>query len=290
MATTNQGDRTFFELLPAEIRDQIYDATMEQDIEKKRLQFQFRAPCPHLRLISHRFKDEYDARSTYGTVLDVSFPLAYKERALHPKIPGLTAGCDSLRLNIILKRNRGQPDWYALALACYRLISQLDPRHLQGLEINLAWDSVHMLKEFASQCSSRSQFLEHLDHCFYNSIADSLYYGTREFVNGSGVIPDVKLRYGGISPLNKPMRLKCHALGAELLKKPITLGTWIAKGGYYELDEDRIRERLSMETVVEAATQASSRKDQSSADWEIDISEDQIWQGQVEIEVKDSIE
>jgi hypothetical protein len=68
-ATNDQGGKLFFELLPPEIRDQIYGATMEQNIRRKHLNFDFIAPSPHLHLVNRLFKDEYNKRSTWGTML-----------------------------------------------------------------------------------------------------------------------------------------------------------------------------------------------------------------------------
>ncbi|GAB7332431.1 hypothetical protein MBLNU13_g04237t2 [Cladosporium sp. NU13] len=181
IAMTNQDGKSFFELVPAEIRDQIYDATMFQTIQRQKVNFQFKAPCPHLRFVSRQFKDEYDARSVWGTNLEVS-----------------------------------------------------------------------------------------------------LRYDVREDISDSGIAVALKLRYGGIPLLNTSVRSKCDVLGAELLKEPVTLGVWSAEDDCFLLDEDVTSERLKLETVVEVAIQAETVKDQVSNDGEVDIFEDQIWQGRDE--------
>ncbi|GAB7332432.1 hypothetical protein MBLNU13_g04237t1 [Cladosporium sp. NU13] len=207
IAMTNQDGKSFFELVPAEIRDQIYDATMFQTIQRQKVNFQFKAPCPHLRFVSRQFKDEYDARSHF--------------------------------------------------------------------EIYLVWDSVRMLKDYASQ--RPTGFLYHL-----NYLIEHPGYDVREDISDSGIAVALKLRYGGIPLLNTSVRSKCDVLGAELLKEPVTLGVWSAEDDCFLLDEDVTSERLKLETVVEVAIQAETVKDQVSNDGEVDIFEDQIWQGRDE--------
>jgi hypothetical protein len=104
----------------------------------------------------------------------------------------------------------------------------------------------------------------------------------REDLSESGIVIGLNLRYGGLPPLNTAMRSKCDLLGAELLKKPVTLGVWSAKDGCFQLDDDGISERLRLETVIEAAIQAETGKGQVSDDREVDMFEDQIWQGRGE--------
>lgn len=154
IAMTNQDGKSFFELVPAEIRDQIYDATMFQTIQRQKVNFQFKAPCPHLRFVSRQFKDEYDARSVWGTNLEVSLRQASAKRMRTPHAPGLASRYTSIQLNCLLGKHSltcKWSDWGDVALACYRLILRLAPEGLQHLEIYLVWDSVRMLKGYASQ-------------------------------------------------------------------------------------------------------------------------------------------
>lgn len=57
---TIKNSKSFFEIIPREIRDQIYGLTFDHDIERQHFTFQFQASCPHLRLVSRQFKEEYD--------------------------------------------------------------------------------------------------------------------------------------------------------------------------------------------------------------------------------------
>jgi hypothetical protein len=134
-----------------------------------------------------------------------------------------------------------------------------------------------MLKDYASQRSTR--FLNRLNYLIQNPA-----YNERVDVRDSGIVFDLKLRYGGLPLLNTAMRSKCDVLGAERLKEPVTLGVWSAKDGCFQLNDDRTDEYLRMETVVEAANQAASARVTSSVDAEMNISEDQIWQEEVRLE------
>ena len=276
-AMTNQHGKSFFECLPAEIRDQIYDATMFQNIQRKHLNFSFKAPYPHLRLVSHQFKDEYDERSIWGTTREVSFRAAFTEQVRHPNAPGLAARCKSMRLNYLFQKNshareQEPPSFHNM---CNRIILHLAPEDVQHLEGCLVWNSVRMLKDYAVQHSNRLHHLiNHLINDRYSWHHENWFWSERGDISGSGVVVGLKLQYGGIPPLNTRMRSNCDALGAELLKRSVTLGVWSGKDDCFLLDEDGISERLRLEAVVEAATV----KVQLSEDTEISIFEDQIWQ------------
>lgn len=271
---TSQDGKPFFELVPAEIRDQIYDATMFQNVQRHKVNFQFQAPCLHLRFVSRQFKDEYDARSIWGTNLKVSFRQASAKRMGPPHAPRLASRYTSIELNCLLGKHSlacRWSEWEDAAVACYRLILRLAPEGLQHLEIYLVWDSVRMLKDCASE--RPTGLLYHLDYLIKHPE-----YGVREDISDSGIVIDLKLRYGGIPLLNTPVRSKCDVLGAELLKEPVTLGVWIADDECFLLDGDGISERLGLEIVIEAAIQAETGKGQVSDDGEVDIFEDQILQ------------
>jgi hypothetical protein len=285
---TNQDGKSFFELVPAEIRDQFYDATMFQNIQRKHLNFSFKAPCPHLRLVNHQFKDEYDERSIWGTTLEVSFRAAFTEYQRHPNTPGLAARCDSMRLKYLFQKNSHarEEDPPSLPHMCICLMLHLAPERVKHLEVCLVWFSVRMLKDHVSQQSDwLHRLINHLINDPYYLMHHEWWDGQHRDLSDSGIVVGLKLDYGGIPPLNTPMRLKCNALDDELLKRPITLGVWIGKDNCYLLDEDGISERLRLESLVEAAIQGNV-KDQFSGDADIDIFEDSIWQEEVDVEVK----
>jgi len=278
MAMNSQDGKSFFELLPAEIRDQIYDATMFQDMKREQVDFHFIAPCPHLRLVSRQFKDEYDARSIWGTHLGASFRQASAKRMRALNAPGLASRYTSIQLNCLLGKHllgREWSDWHNVALVLNRFILRLAPKDLQHLEVYLVWNSVRMIKHYASQ--GPHELLYSLNYLIQHPE-----YTVREDISNSGIVIGLKLRYDGLPPLNTAMRSKCDLLGAELLKEPVTLGVWSAEDDCFLLDEDGISERLRLETVVEAAIQAETGKGQVSDDGEVDIFEDQIWQGRGE--------
>ena len=152
MTTTDQGCKTFFELLPPEIRDQIYDATMFQDIQREHLNFRFRAPFLHLRLVSRQFKNEYDRRSIGDTTLEVSFPADFAEKMRRIYPPGLAARCTSLQLNYLILEypHAHEMSPGGFAITCCRIMLRLAPRGLKHLHIYLVWKSVRMLKDYTS--------------------------------------------------------------------------------------------------------------------------------------------
>lgn len=291
MATANQNGKSFFELVPQEIRDQIYDATMLQDIRTKQLNFRFKAPCLHLRLVSRRFKDEYDERSIWGKNLEVSFRATSQSR--HPKAPRLAARCTSIQLNCLFPKNPHgrERSLGSIAHMCYGLMLRLAPEGVRQLEVCLVWNSVRMLSEYASHSSYRFHHrINHLIQDPYSMIHIPALYETRATdISSSGIVAGLKLQYGGIPPLNTLLRSKCDVLGAGILKHPVTLGTWSVDDDCFLLDDDGISKRLRMETVVESATQAVSAKDHVSENLEIDISEDHIWQQEVDTEVSNKV-
>jgi hypothetical protein len=130
------------------------------------------------------------------------------------------------------------------------------------------------------------RLINHLVNDPYSLMHHEWWGGQHRDLSDSGIVVGLKLDYGGIPSLNTPMRLKCNALDAELLKRPVTLGVWIGKGNCYLLDEDGISERLRLESLVEAAIQAERLEEHSSGDAEINISEDPIWQEEVNVGVK----
>jgi hypothetical protein len=291
MATIDQDARSLFGLLPPGIRDQIYDATLFQDIQREHLHFRFKAPCPHLRLVSRQFRDEYDRRPIWGTTLEVSF-LADLSELGYPGTPGLAARCTSLQLNYLFQRDLHAHEFmpYGFAIACCQVTLHLVPRRLQNLNVHLIWNSVRMLKDYlSSEVSNRLHgYIDRMVWNQYSCLHGATRRRMREDISNPGV-SHLKLHYGGISLSDSSMRSKCDALGAELLKQPVTLDVWSGKDNCYLLDEDGISERLRLETLVEAATKVHV-KDQSSGDAEINISEEPIWQEEVDFEVKNGIE
>ncbi|KAM0709457.1 hypothetical protein Q7P35_003496 [Cladosporium inversicolor] len=61
------GSRSFFEILPRELRDAVYEYTFEHVVKQqpgtdKDVTFYFHAPFSNLRLVSRQFTAEYDER------------------------------------------------------------------------------------------------------------------------------------------------------------------------------------------------------------------------------------
>lgn len=69
---TSVSGKSFFEVFPRELRDKIYDFSFDHEAERRDYTMQFRAPLPHLRLVSRQFKQEYDQQLPSKTTLVVS--------------------------------------------------------------------------------------------------------------------------------------------------------------------------------------------------------------------------
>jgi len=68
----NKDGKTFFEVLPRELRDRIYEYTFDHDISDDYYRYQFKAPLYHLRLVNRQFMHEYDEQTPNDTTLFVS--------------------------------------------------------------------------------------------------------------------------------------------------------------------------------------------------------------------------
>jgi hypothetical protein len=71
-ASVSNGSKSFFDTLPREIRDNIYDYTLDHEVTRHSYHMRFKAPFPHLRLVSRQFKHEYDERSPSNAELVVT--------------------------------------------------------------------------------------------------------------------------------------------------------------------------------------------------------------------------
>jgi hypothetical protein len=76
-APARNGSKSFFEILPQEIRDSIYEHTFDHEVTRHSYHMRFQAHLPHLRLVSRQFKREYEKRSPSNTepvVTDQTLP------------------------------------------------------------------------------------------------------------------------------------------------------------------------------------------------------------------------
>ena len=71
-SSINRDGKSFFEVLPRELRDCIYEHTFDNDMKDHCYRYRFRAPQPHLRLVSRQFMHEYDEQAPHDTALFVT--------------------------------------------------------------------------------------------------------------------------------------------------------------------------------------------------------------------------
>jgi len=98
-ASINSDGKSFFDVLPRELRDRIYEYTFDHDTEDHFYRYYFSAPQPHLRLASRQFMHGYDEQTQTDATLHVvgrNERVTYiydspKERSLHPLRPGGTS-------------------------------------------------------------------------------------------------------------------------------------------------------------------------------------------------------
>ena len=96
----NRYDKSFFDVLPRELRDRIYEHTFEHGSKDEYYRYQFRAPQLHLRLVSRQFMQEHDEQTPDDATLFITgrndrltcAPTKFPSR---PKLPLLAARCTS---------------------------------------------------------------------------------------------------------------------------------------------------------------------------------------------------
>jgi hypothetical protein len=98
----NDSAKSFFGMLPRELRDKIYDLTFDYEIETDSYLLQFRASLPHLRLISRQFKDEYDEQTPRNATFSITdrgpLPPTLRHEILVLSPPRLATHCTALEI------------------------------------------------------------------------------------------------------------------------------------------------------------------------------------------------
>lgn len=102
-SSINRYDKSFFDVLPRELRDRIYEHTFEHGSKDEYYRYQFRAPQLHLRLVSRQFMQEHDEQTPDDATLFITgrndrltcAPTKFPSR---PKLPLLAARCTSAEI------------------------------------------------------------------------------------------------------------------------------------------------------------------------------------------------
>ena len=71
-STISRDGKSFFDVLPRELRDRIYGYTFDHDSMDDYYKYNFKAPLPHLRLVSRQFVHEYDEQTPCDATLFVT--------------------------------------------------------------------------------------------------------------------------------------------------------------------------------------------------------------------------
>ena len=93
--------KSFFDVLPRELRDRVYGFTFDHDIADGHFKYHFKAPQSHLRLVSRQFMHEYDEQTPTNATLFVipctnQFTYADDYLPASYRIPGLVSRCTAL--------------------------------------------------------------------------------------------------------------------------------------------------------------------------------------------------
>lgn len=156
-ATISRDGKSFFEILPRELRDRIYEYTFEQEVDTQDFVYQFAAPLPHLRLVSRQFKAEYDEQSPTNTTLVVvdknprtqctfgTFHL--REKVRHMSFPKLATKCTTLHFNQHLMDYPRNPANVVRARQCETAELMKCLPHLQRSHIVLSFILLENLDE-----------------------------------------------------------------------------------------------------------------------------------------------
>lgn len=270
MNTISQAGRSFFELVPREIRDQIYDATLDHDMKHCNIRYQFPAPHLHLRLVSHQFKEEYDERSAGDGTLIVSIP-AQPSRVENwlPSFPKSAISCTSLRVNYYASRadlSKWDPSWQTtwqkeltyLAISISTLEYRQRDIDLERLDVSLVWNSIRALEDFATMCRVRESGITVTGVLAY--IVRRIHYiiyGTLDNFHSPDVVSGLKLQYGGSADVARPDQPAYSVPGAGILESPAVLGTWNNREDCFAVDEEGIGERLKVELAIDATNTKS---------------------------------
>jgi hypothetical protein len=261
MGSVNKEGKSFFEIAPREIRDLIYDATFQHEVKRGHVTSNFEAPCLHLRLISRQFKDEYDERTPKRTKLVLCFDaeiVPLRSRHLSTFVPTLATRCTSIELRYLAHKyqlfdgygERSQ-NFAAFSVLCMELMMSMT--HLRGLEIQLIWDSVSVLEDFATQCR-RTVMTNTCVSKTLRGLLSAEFYLSRlasGASNSSGSAIDFKLQYRGLASIGPAGGLDSDVSGIELLEEPAILGFWSDQHNYFLIDEEATRERKMVEIAIQ---------------------------------------
>jgi hypothetical protein len=255
-APVNDGNKSFFEIIPRELRDSIYDYTFDHEVTCNSYHMRFQAPLPHLRLVSRQFKHEYNERSPTETSLFVTDQrLPFKEPYLDARLvlPQLATRCTAVHFTLNLRDQAVEAPkelMEELRFFCDSIewYCELDVTRLRDIHVKANFNFVQNLERLLSYCGEAyvcDWFAER--------------YGPREIyqISPGRRTTTVEFSHLGLSSHSVPGPLMLDLPSSEAITQPATLGKCECRDTSEEFEmefhEDVIEQRSAAEAVFLAA-------------------------------------
>jgi hypothetical protein len=152
-STINSDGKSFFDVLSRELRDRICGYTFDHDSTDVYYNYKFKAPLPHLRLVSRQFVHEYDEQTPSDATLLVSgrndrntCPWEGLTKQMAPRLP---TRCTSAEMVLHVGETDGYSEdvndeqyWVRLSLQCrchqlHNIMACLDLLQEAKIQFNL---------------------------------------------------------------------------------------------------------------------------------------------------------
>jgi hypothetical protein len=253
----SNASKSFFDILPCEIRDSIYEHTFDREVISHSYQMRFQAPLPHLRLASRQFKQEYDERSPTETSLFVTDQtLPFKE--LYPNarlvLPRFATRCTAVHFTLNLRDQAVEEPMELMD----ELVYHCDPINWWHLDQELP-----RLRDV--NVNSNFNFVQNLERLFFHYgqtyVCDwfAEHYWPRGIHQIGPVrrITTVEFSHLGLSSHSVPGQLMLDLPSSDSLTQPAALDKFESKDSSenfeMEFHEDVIEQRSAAEAVFLAA-------------------------------------
>jgi hypothetical protein len=233
------GDgKSFFEVLPRELRDRVYEYTFDHDIADGLYRYQFRAPHLHLRLVSRQFMHEYDEQTLDDATLFVTpctdqftYAYDYMYSRVTDRVPRLASRCTALDVSQYVGETNNFFD--DINDEEYRVLSSLGERI--G-DLVLLIERLHRLRDVNIRFSLN--FAQDFDRVYgYMEVYLNDYpYQYEQSNMDCSRLPNVtiELRHLDLNYSNLPSCLTPDVPGSDILKQPATLATFCYSYGCKE--------------------------------------------------------
>lgn len=257
-SSIDRDGKTFFEVLPRELRDRIYEFTFDHNIKDTYYRYQFKAPRPHLRLVSRQFMHEYDEQTPDNSTL---FVTACTNRFERPRsdvnrLPLIATRCTAADVMMYT----GDTEGFARDVTSEQdhvlstMVAQLNfldciidflPR-LEDLRIALNLN-------FAQSFNIVHEHLENCVDCL-RLLCEARYTRLSNLPNNTLEIRHLELDFP-----NLPSCLTSDIPSSDILKRTAILGTFWLSLGHGEKHmkyEDELEQRTYVEAAVLTAWEA----------------------------------